>query len=42
MVRIPHHRKKEGEIKSNWFIPTMMPAKNVNTRENVTKRTTEQ
>jgi len=36
------HKKKVGEIKSNWSIPTIKPAKIANTKENVTQLTIEQ
>ena len=36
------HKKKVGEIKSNWSISTIKPAKIANTKENATQPTIEQ
>ena len=42
MGHIMLHKKKVGEIKSNWSILTIKPAKIVNTKENATQLTIEQ
>ena len=42
MGHIMLHKKKVGEIKSNWSIPTIKPAKIANIKENATQLIIEQ
>ena len=42
MGHIMLHKKKVGEIKSNWSIPAINPAKIANTKEDATQLILEQ